>query len=91
MTFLILVFLVLADLLLLDVVARRFYGQFDEWRSVRRMIGGHPEMQGVDGVDHDLIVFKADEAIREMVMENDAPAGNEPFLGDLFLFDEEEF
>lgn len=81
----------LADVLLLDVAARRFYREFHEWRNVRWMIGGHPEMQGLDGADRDLIVFKADDAIREMVMENDAPAGNEPFLGDLFLLDEEDF
>ena len=91
MVFLAIVFFVLADVLLLDIAVRRFYGEFDEWRSVRRMIGGHPEMQGLDGADRDLIVFEADDAIREMVMENDTPAGNEPFLSDLFLLDEEDF
>ena len=48
-------------------------------------------MRGVDLERDDLFYFKADEAIREVVLGNDEPGSNDPFLGDLFLLDEEGF
>ena len=48
-------------------------------------------MRGVDLERDDLIHFKPDEAIREVVLGNDEPGTNDPFLDELFLLDEEGF
>ena len=48
-------------------------------------------MRGVDLERDDLIYFKADDAIREAVLGNDEAGTNDPFLGDLFLLDEDGF
>ena len=48
-------------------------------------------MRGVDLERDDLIYFKADESLREVVLGNDKAGTNDPFLGDLFLLDEDGF
>ena len=48
-------------------------------------------MQGVNTSEEDLIYFKADKEIRDLVMDNNEPGENEPFLGDLFLLEEDGF
>ena len=48
-------------------------------------------MRGVDLERDDLIYFKADEAIRDVVLGNNEAGTNDPFLGDLFLLDEDGF
>ena len=91
MTFLNVCFLLLASFALLDYLGKLFYERLSEWHEARQLVGGHPEMRGVDLERDDLIYFKADEAIREIVLGNDKPGTNDPFLGELFLLDEEGF
>ena len=84
-------FLLLANFLLLDYLGKLFYDRFTEWQAGRQLIGNHPEMLGVDIGRDDLLCFRADEAIRDVVLGNDEPGTNDPFLGDLFLLDEDGF
>ena len=65
--------------------------RLSEWQEARQLVGGHPEMRGVDLERDDLIYFKAHDAIREAVLCNDEAGSNDPFLGDLFLLDEDCF
>ena len=84
-------FLLLASSVLLDHLGKLFYERLSEWQEARLLVGGHPEMRGVDLERDDLIYFKADESIREVVLGNDEAGTNDPFLGDLFLLDEDCF
>ena len=89
MAFLNLFFLLLASFALLDYFGKLFYDRFSEWQQARQLVCGHPEMRGVDLEGDDLIYFKADDVIREAVLGNHEAGTNDPFLGDLFLLDEE--
>ena len=91
MAVLIVCFLLLASFALLDYLGKLFYERLSEWQEARQLVGGHPEMSGVDLERDDLIYFKADDAIREAVLGNDEAGTNDPFLGDLFLLDEDGF
>ena len=91
MFFLNVCFLLLTRFALLDCLGKFFYERLSEWKEARQHVGGHPEMRGVDLERDDLIHFKADEAIREVVLGNDEPGTNDLFLGELFLLDEEGF
>ena len=84
-------FLLLASFVLLDYLGKLFYERLSEWKEARQLVGGHPEMRGVDLERDDLTYFKADEAIREIILGNDEPGTNDPFFGELFLLDEEGF
>ena len=84
-------FLLLANFLLLDYLGKLFYERFTEWQTARQLIGNHPEMVGVDLEQDDLLYFKADQAIRDVVLGNNDSGTNDPFLGDLFLLDEDGF
>ena len=91
MAFLNVCFLLLASFALLDYFGKLFYEGCSVWLESRQLVGGHPEMRGVDLERDDLVYFKADEAIRDVVLGNDEAGTNEPFLGDLFLLDEDGF
>ena len=91
MAFLNVSLLLLANFVLLDYLGKLFYERFSEWQSYRQLIGNHPEMVGVDLERDDLLCFKADEAICAVILSNNAPGTNDPFLGDLFLLDEDGF
>tara|TARA_B000000532_G_C18577491_1_gene281260 strand:- start:118 stop:393 length:276 start_codon:yes stop_codon:yes gene_type:complete len=91
MAFLNVCFLLFASCALLDYLGKLFYERFTEWLEARQLVGGHPEMRGVDLERDDLIYFKADEAIRDVVLGNNEAGTNDPFLGDLFLLDEDGF
>lgn len=91
MAFLNVCLLLLASFALLDYLGKLFYERCSDWLEARQLVGGHPEMRGVDLERDDLVYFKADEAIREVVLGNDEAGTNEPFLGDLFLLDEDGF
>ena len=54
-------------------------------------MGGHPEMRGVDLERDDLVYFEADQTIRDIVLNNNEAGTNDPFLGDLYLLDEDGF
>ena len=56
---------------------------YSEWQEARQLVGGHPEMRGVDLKRDDLIYFKADDAIREAVLGNDEDGY--PHLSRIFL------
>ena len=84
-------FLLLASSVLLDYLGKLFYERFTEWLEALQLVGGHPEMRGVDLERDDLIYFKADEAIRDVVLGNNEAGTNDPFLGGLFLLDEDGF
>ena len=83
-------FLLLANFLLLDYLGKLFYERFTEWQTARQLIGNHPEMIGVDLERDDFLQFKADEAICGVVLGNNDPGKKNPFLGDLFLLDEDD-
>ena len=91
MAFLNVCFLLFASCALLDYLGKLFCERFTEWLEARQLVGGHPEMRGVDLERDDLICFKADEAIRDVVLGNNEAGTNDPFLGDLFLLDEDGF
>ena len=91
MAFLNVCFLLFASCALLDYLGKLFYERFTEWLEARQLVGGHPEMRGVDLERDDLICFKADEAIRDVVLGNNEAGTNDPFLGGLFLLDEDGF
>ena len=71
MAFLNVSLLLLANFVLLDYLGKLFYERLSEWQEARQLVGGHPEMRGVDLERDDLIYFKADEAIREVVLGNE--------------------
>ena len=91
MTFLVALLLTLCNCILLDHFGKQFYEKFNDWLQTKKLISSHPEMQGVNVGEEDLIYFKADKEIRDLVMENNEPGDNEPFLGDLFLLEEDGF
>ena len=91
MAFLNVSLLLLANFVLLDYLGKLFYERFFEWQANRKPIGNHPEMLGVDLEQDDLLYFKADQAIRDVVLGNNYCGTNDPFLGDLFLMDEDGF
>ena len=84
MAFLNVCFYLLASFALLDYLGKLFYERLSEWQEARQLVGGHPEMRGVDLERDDLIYFKADEAIRDVVLGNNEAGTNDPFLGDFF-------
>ena len=45
----------------------------------------------VDLEQDDLLYFEADQAIRDVVLGSNDSGTNDPFLGDLFLLDEDGF
>ena len=55
------------------------------------LVSEHPEMHGVDLERDDLTYFKSDQTIRDIVLNNSHVGTNDPFLGDLFLLDEDSF
>ena len=46
-------------------------------------------MSGVNLKRVDLIYFKADQSLRDVVLGNNDASTNDPSLGDLFLLDED--
>ena len=91
MDFLDICFLFLASFALLDYLGKLSYEQFTEWYESRQLVSNHPEMRGVDLKRVDLIYFKADQSIRDVVLGNNDAGTNDPFLGYLFLLDEDGF
>ena len=91
MTILFITLLVIANLLLGDFIGRQTYETVREWWTARQLVSGHPEMEGVDLANDELIHFSADDEVRALVLGNNEPAGNTPFLGDSFILDEEGF
>ena len=51
-------FLLLASFALLDYLGKLFYERLSEWQEARQLVGGHPEMRGVDLERDDLIYFQ---------------------------------
>ena len=84
-------FLILANLILGDFIGRQIYEAISEWWKARQLVSSHPEMKGVDLANDGLIHFSADEEVRALVLGNNEPAGNTPFLGDSFILDEQGF
>ena len=91
MAFLNVLLLLLANFVLIDYLGKLFYERFLEWQAARQLIGNHPEMVGVDLEQDDLLCFKADQVVRDVVLGNNDSGTNDPFLGDLFLLDEDGF
>ena len=91
MAFLNVSLLLLANFVLLDYLGKLFYERFLEWQANRQIIGSHPEMVGVDLEEDGIINNEADQAIRDVVLGNNDSGTNDPFLGDLFLLDEDGF
>ena len=89
MLFLEVCFLLLASFGLIDYLGQLFYNQITEWQEVRQLVGGHPELRGVDLEWDELVCFKVDPVIRDVVLGNEESGTNAPFLGDLFLLDED--
>ena len=57
----------------------------------RQLGGNHPEMRDVDLERDDLIYFKADQSVRDVIIGNNYAGTNDPFLGGFFLLDEDSF
>ena len=55
MAFLNVCFYLLASFALLDYLGKLFYERLSEWQEARQLVGGHPEMRGVDLERDDLI------------------------------------
>ena len=91
MTILNICFLSLASFALLDHLGKLFFERFTEWQEARQLVSGHPEMHGVDLERDDLVYFEADQTIRDIVLNNNEAGTNDPFLGDLYLLDEDGF
>ena len=91
MTILNICFLLLASFALLDYLGKLFFERFTEWQEARQLVSGHPEMHGVDLERDDLVYFEADQTIRDIVLNNNEAGTNDPFLGDLYLLDEDGF
>ena len=91
MAFLNVSLLLLANFVLLDYLGKLFQERFLEQQAICQLIGNHPEMLGVDIEQEDLLCFKADQAIRDVALGNNDCGTNDPFLGDLFLVDEDGF
>ena len=91
MAFLNVSLLLLANFVLLDYLGKLFYERFHEWQATRQLIGNHPEMVGVDLEQDDLLYFKTDQAIRDVVLGDNDCSTNDPFLGNLFLINEDGF
>ena len=91
MAFLNISLLLLANFVLLDYLGKLFCERFLEWQATRQLIGNHPEMVGVDLEQDDLLYFKADQVVRDVVLGNNDFGMNDPFLGDLLLLDEDGF
>ena len=91
MAFLNVSLLLLANFVLIDYLGKLFSERFLEWQAARQLIGNHPEMVGVDLEQDDLLCFKADQVVRDVVLGNNDSGTNDPFLGDLFLLDEDGF
>ena len=91
MAFLNVSLLLLANFVLLDYLGKLFRERFLEWQATRQLIGSHPEMVGVDLEQDDLLCFKADQVVRDVVLGNNDSGTNDPFLGGLFLLDEDGF
>ena len=70
-------------------IGKLFYERFTEWYELRQLVSYHPEMSGVDLKRVDLIYFKADQSIRDVVLGNNDAGTNDPSLGNLFLLDED--
>ena len=84
-------FLLLACFCLIDYLGKLFYDQITKWQEVRQLVGGHPELRGVDLERDELVYFKVDPVVCDVVLGNEEPGTNAPFLGDLFLLDEDGF
>ena len=91
MTIINICFLLLASFALLDYLGKLFFERFTEWQEARQLVSGHPEMLGVDLERDDLVYFEADQTIRDIVLNNNEAGTNDPFLGDLYLLDENSF
>ena len=84
-------FWIFASFALIDYLGKLFYERFTEWYESRQLVSNHPEMRGVGLKRVDLIYFKADQSIIDVVLGNNAAGMNDPFLGNLFLLDEDGF
>ena len=58
MAFLNVCFYLLASFALLDYLGKLFYERLSEWQEARQLVGGHPEMRGVDLERDDLIISR---------------------------------
>ena len=63
-------FLLLASYALLDYPGKLFYERFTEWYESRQLVSNRSEMRGVGLKQVDLIYFKANQSIRDVVLGN---------------------
>ena len=86
MTFLIALNLVLLALLAGHELFKRASDLFLEWMRVRALRQSHPEMEGVTE-EEELLGFQIDEALGAVILNNEQPGKDEPFLLDPAFFE----
>ena len=88
MTFLIALNLVLLALLAGHELFQRASDLFLEWMRVRTLRQSHPEMEGVTE-EEELLGFQIDEALGAVILNNEEPGKDEPFLLDPAFFEDD--
>ena len=88
MTFLIAINLVLLALLAGHELFQRASDLFLEWMRVRALRQSHPEMEGVTE-EEELLGFQIDEALGAVILNNEEPGKDEPFLLDPAFFEDD--
>ena len=79
MTLLLWINLVLVAVILADYVVRQVIERIGEWRRLRGLLSGHPEMTGVHPEQDGLMVFEIEEDLASFILDNDAPGQDRPF------------
>ena len=90
MTLLLVFNLLLVAVILTDYVVRQVLERLGEWRRVKRMLAGHPEMDGVHPEQDVLIVFDIEEDLGSFILDNEDPGENRPFRVVVPGFDDDD-
>ncbi len=90
MTLLLWINLVLVAVILADYVVRQVIERIGEWRRLRGLLSGHPEMTGVHPEQYGLMVFEIEEDLASFILDNDAPGQDRPFCVVVPDFDDDD-
>ncbi|MEB3177188.1 MAG: hypothetical protein VKJ87_06290 [Synechococcus sp.] len=80
MTVLILLNLVLLALLLGQAVISGIVSWYQNWSQARALLHSHPEMNDVNLDLDNLLFFEIDDALAALILTNEQPGSDEPFL-----------
>ena len=71
--------LLLVSIILVDYIFREARTRWQAFQQARRILGEHPEMEGVDPEEEGLLFFGIDEDLAAYIMDNDEPGEDMPF------------